>query len=190
MISNANCGAAPVGDTLIKTMTTYYTILKTPAVGELALIANETQLTGIYFLGWDHVPDMKEWTQDPKHRVLKEAARQIGDYLKGKRKEFTVPLHFAGTKFQEEVWRQIARIPFGETITYTELAERAGVPKATRAAGTATGRNPLAIIIPCHRIVGKDGGLGGFAGGLENKRRLLGVELDASWTIAERRSTR
>jgi len=171
-------------------MTTYYTILKTSVLGDLVLIANQKQLTGIYFLGRDHVPDMTKWTLDPKHKVLKEAARQIEDYLKGKRKEFTVPLHFEGTKFQEEVWRQIARIPFGETITYSELAERAGVPKATRAAGTATGKNPLAIIIPCHRIVGKNGGLGGFAGGLDKKRRLLGVELNVGWAIAEEGSKR
>jgi methylated-DNA-[protein]-cysteine S-methyltransferase len=84
---------------------------------------------------------------------------------------------YAGTDFQKVIWRQIARVPFGETITYTELARRAGVPKALRAAGTATGRNPLSIVIPCHRVVGKNGGLGGYAGGLDRKKRLLKAEV-------------
>ena len=158
---------------------TSYSILKTSLVGDLLLVANPTQLTGIYFSDCDHSPVVQsDWKLDPRHPVLKKAAEEIQDYLKGKRTSFSVPLHFAGTDFQSEIWRQIARIPFGETITYTELAERAGVPKALRAAGTATGRNPLSLIVPCHRVVGKNGGLGGYAGGLDRKKRLLAVEMN------------
>src|SRR5262249_49580642 len=81
-----------------------------------------------------------------------------------------------GTDFQEKIWQQIARIPYGKTISYSELAKRAGAPEAVRAAGTSTGRNPVAILIPCHRVVGKNGSMGGFAGGLERKHHLLELE--------------
>jgi methylated-DNA-[protein]-cysteine S-methyltransferase len=158
---------------------TSYTTLKTPNIGDLILVASPTHLIGIYFSGCDHVPTAKkEWAHDLHHPVLKKASQELLEYFRGERKSFSVPLHFDGTEFQNNVWKQIARIPFGKTITYTELAERAGNPAALRAAGTATGRNPLAVIIPCHRVVGKNGGLGGFAGGLDRKRRLLAIEMD------------
>jgi methylated-DNA-[protein]-cysteine S-methyltransferase len=155
---------------------TSYSILKTSLVGDLLLVANSTQLIGIYFSECEHAPAVQsDWKLDPAHPVLEKAAGEIQEYIQGKRTTFSVPLHFAGTDFQGEIWRQIARIPFGETITYTELAGRAGVPKALRAAGTATGKNPFSLIIPCHRVVGKNG-LGGYAGGLDRKRSLLAVE--------------
>ena len=94
----------------------------------------------------------------------------------GTRTTFSVPLRYDGTKFQKEIWRQISQISFGKTISYTELAKRAGAPSARRAAGRATGQNPLSIIIPCHRVVGRNGGLHGYAGGLDRKRRLLEIE--------------
>ena len=154
-----------------------YITLKSKQLGDLILTANETQLTGIYFAGRKHVPAaLKDWKRDPSHPVLKKAARELEDFLSGKRKNFTVPLHADGTEFQHKVWEQIARIPFGKTITYSELARRAGRPEAIRAAGAATGRNPLAIIVPCHRVVAKSGALQGFAGGLETKKRLLALE--------------
>jgi methylated-DNA-[protein]-cysteine S-methyltransferase len=160
-------------------LTTSYCTLKT-SLDDLVLVASPTALTGIYFSDCSHVPvALKEWRNDPAHPVLKQAREELRDFFDGKKTSFSVPLHFEGTDFQERVWRQIARIPFGETLTYSELAERADAPQAVRAAGTATGRNPLAVIIPCHRVVGKHGALGGFAGGLNRKRILLELETKA-----------
>jgi methylated-DNA-[protein]-cysteine S-methyltransferase len=157
---------------------TYYTILKTKHIGDLLLTANATQLTGIYFHDCEHAPTpARDWELNPRQPVLRQAGEELREYLAGTRTSFSVPLHYDGTDFQREIWRQIARIPFGETITYTELARRAGRPSALRAAGTATGRNRLSIIIPCHRVVGKNGGMGGYAGGLERKRNLLQIEI-------------
>jgi methylated-DNA-[protein]-cysteine S-methyltransferase len=156
-----------------------YTYLKTKLLGDLLLVANDTHLTGIYFSDRKHAPKpATHWTLNPKHLVLQQASIEIQEYLAGERTEFTVPLHFAGTDFQHEIWRQIALIPFGETITYTELANRAGSPSAVRAAGAATGKNPLSIIVPCHRVAGKNGALTGFAGGLDRKKSLLEIEMD------------
>lgn len=155
---------------------TSYSILNT-SLGDLLLAANSSELTGIYFSDCKHVPAAKrEWKHDPGHPILKRAGKELQAFLKGGKESFSVPLRFKGTDFQERVWREIARIPFGETITYTELAKRAGAPQAVRAAGAATGRNPLSIVVPCHRVVGKNGKLTGFAGGLNRKRHLLELE--------------
>ena len=155
----------------------YYTILKTKHLGDLLLVASAKHLTGIYFMGRDHVPASRDgWELNPAHPVLKQTVKELQEYFDGKRTSFSIPLQFEGTEFQQEVWRQIARIPFGEITTYSELARRAGAPEAVRAAGTATGSNPLAIVIPCHRVIGKDGALRGFAGGLDRKRHLLQLE--------------
>jgi len=157
---------------------TSYTILKTDLVGDLLLVANPEELIGVYFCGRKHAPVMLgDWKLDPKHPVLNRAIVELQEYFAGERKVFSVPLRFEGTDFQHEIWQQIARIPFGETISYTELAERAGVADAVRAAGTATGQNPLSIIVPCHRVVGKNGKLTGFAGGLDRKKNLLEIEM-------------
>jgi methylated-DNA-[protein]-cysteine S-methyltransferase len=153
-----------------------YSILKTP-LDDLILVANPTHLIGLYFSGCDHVPaNRSEWKLDPRHAILQKAADQLHGYLKGTRTSFSLPLHFAGTEFQERVWREIDRIPFGQTITYSDLAKKVGAPNAVRAAGTATGKNRLGIIIPCHRVVGKNGSKGGYAGGLERKHHLLQLE--------------
>ena len=155
---------------------TSYSILKT-SMGDLMLVANKTELVGIYFLKRRHVPaTRKSWTLDTSHPVLKQAAKQIKEYLDGNRSSFSLPLASTGTDFQKRIWKQIARIPFGKTISYTDLAKRAGAPKAIRAAGAATGRNPLSIIVPCHRVLGKNNVLGGYAGGLKRKRHLLALE--------------
>ena len=155
---------------------TSYSIIKTP-VGDLMLVANASELIGLYFCDCDHVsPKKRGSTLDPKHAVLRQATVQLQEYFDGKRTRFTLPLHFSGSNFQERVWQEIARIPYGKTISYSELARRAGKPQAIRAAGTNTGRNPLGIVIPCHRVLAKDGGIGGYAGGLERKRHLLELE--------------
>ena len=152
-----------------------YSILKSP-VGDLLLVADETYLLGIYFSGEKHAPATRDWKRNPDHAVLKQTARELDEYFNGTRTTFSVPLRYDGTKFQQEIWRQISQISFCKTISYTELAKRAGAPSAPRAAGTATGQNPLSIIIPCHRVVGRNGGLRGYAGGLDRKRHLLEVE--------------
>jgi methylated-DNA-[protein]-cysteine S-methyltransferase len=154
-----------------------YMYLKTKMHGDLLLVANSSHLIGVYFSNQPNGPKLSaDWKMEPVHAILKQAGKELHEYLAGKRADFSVPIAFDGTEFQREIWKQIARIPFGKTISYTELARRAGAPKATRAVGTATGRNPLGIIIPCHRVVGKDGGLGGYAGGLDRKKSLLNIE--------------
>jgi methylated-DNA-[protein]-cysteine S-methyltransferase len=150
--------------------------MQTP-IGELLLVADESAITGVYFTGQKHFPAIyKDWKKDANHPVLKKAAAQLKDYFAGKRVEFDLPLRLTGTSFQEKVWKEIARIPFGKTLTYGELAKRVGSPGAVRAAGASTGRNPVGIIVPCHRVVGKDGSLTGYAGGLDRKRHLLQLE--------------
>src|SRR5258706_10603321 len=153
-----------------------YSIFESPA-GNLMLVADGSALTGVYFVGRDHMPAARSgWTPNGQHPVLQEAEKQLREYFMGKRKSFSVPLRLAGTDFQKRVWREIALIPYGETLSYSELAKRAGAPRAVRAAGTSTGRNPVSIIIPCHRVVGKNGSMCGFAGGLDKKRHLLELE--------------
>lgn len=156
---------------------TSYDIVKTTELGDLLLVASDGKLTGIYFNDRKHAPKPKsDWQLDPKDPVLKQAVTELREYLAGRRKSFSTPLCSTGTDFQSEVWRQIAQIPYGETITYAELARRVGKPAAVRAAGTATGRNPLSVVVPCHRVVGKSGRLTGYAGGLNRKQRLLVME--------------
>src|SRR5205085_10993638 len=116
------------------------------------------------------------WKENKRSSVLCEAKQQIDEYFAGSRERFDVPLAPAGTSFQRAVWNAIAEVPHGATRTYANLAERVGHPGSARAAGAATGRNPLSIIVPCHRIVGSDGSLTGYAGGLDRKRHLLALE--------------
>jgi methylated-DNA-[protein]-cysteine S-methyltransferase len=156
---------------------THYSILKTSMLGDLLLLASSTQLAGIYFLHCPHAPAIRaDWLLNPRQAILREAGEQLQAYLQGASQGFSLALDCNGTHFQQEIWRQIALIPFGQTITYTELAQRAGATRAIRAAGTATGKNPFSIVIPCHRVVGKDGSLGGYAGGVDRKSRLLELE--------------
>jgi methylated-DNA-[protein]-cysteine S-methyltransferase len=114
--------------------------------------------------------------EDPSHPILLETERQLTDYFSGRRKAFDLTLDFAGTAFQKTVWQALLTIPFGETRSYAQIAEQIGAPKAVRAVGAANGRNPISIIAPCHRVIGSSGELTGFAGGLEAKARLLGLE--------------
>ncbi len=108
--------------------------------------------------------------------LLREAAKQLNEYLAGKRKVFDLPLDPGGTQFQKAVWKALTRIPFGETRTYKNIAESVGNPKACRAVGMANNKNPIAILIPCHRVIGADGKLVGYAGGLDIKKKLLELE--------------
>lgn len=153
-----------------------YRPIPTP-LGPLFATAVGGSLTGLYFEGGRHAPPISpSWVEDKQHRALAECARQLADYFSGRRRDFDLPMAPSGTPFQVRVWREIARIPYGETISYAELARRAGAPGSARAAGAATGRNPLSIVVPCHRVVASGGALTGYAGGLERKARLLEIE--------------
>lgn len=146
-------------------------------LGTLVAIAARGALTGLHFENGRHAPIVApEWREDPAASPLRECASQLADYFAGRRSRFDLTLAPRGTPFQERVWLEIAKVPFGSTLTYAELAVRAGAPGSARAAGAATGRNPLAIVVPCHRIVASDGSLAGYAGGLGRKRRLLCLE--------------
>jgi len=123
-------------------------------------------------------PQVLERSAAKKHTVLAATSEQLGQYFQGKRRTFELPLVLRGTDFQQQVWRSLADIPFGETSTYGEQAVVIGRPSAVRAVGSANGRNPLSIVLPCHRIVGANGSLAGFAGGLETKRWLLDHEAE------------
>lgn len=146
-------------------------------VGKLELVASERGLAAIL---WEHddprrVPlgEVVESDSDP---ILLETERQLRAYFAGRRTEFSIPLDFRGTEFQRRVWSALLTIPYGETRSYAQLAEQIGCPAAARAVGAANGKNPISIIAPCHRVVGSDGQLTGFAGGLAIKARLLSHE--------------
>ena len=149
-------------------MTNYY--LYEMPVGTVVIIADDTAVTGISF-GKAPAGAQKAETQ-----VIKKAAAQFGEYFRGERKAFDLPLSPRGTEFQKKVWDALVRIPYGETRTYGQIAAEVGNPKASRAVGLANNRNPLAIIVPCHRVVGANGTLTGYAGGLGNKQLLLDLE--------------
>jgi methylated-DNA-[protein]-cysteine S-methyltransferase len=154
----------------------YYDICTSP-YGNMLLVAEGEGLTGVYFDGQKHFPEIDAvWRRDSFHAPLRQAKRELAEYFGGERKRFEVALAPEGTPFQRSVWKAIATVCFGETITYGELARRAGCTGSARAAGAATGRNPITIIVPCHRIVGSSGSLTGYAGGLERKRALLALE--------------
>jgi methylated-DNA-[protein]-cysteine S-methyltransferase len=153
-----------------------YTRLETP-IGTLLATAKDGTLTGLYFDRGRHVPPIgDDWIEDSNAKPFDECARQVREYLHGDRRSFDLPLAPEGSAFQRKVWIEIARIPYGRTITYAELAKRAGAPGSARAAGAATGRNPISIVVPCHRVVGADGSLTGYAGGVARKAKLLEIE--------------
>lgn len=148
-------------------------------LGRLRVTAVREGLLSIGFDGDRYSPPQDPaWIRDPAWPLLRRAAAQLDAYFSGTLEAFDLPLAPAGTPFQKTVWKAIEGVPRGATISYAELARRAGHPGSARAAGAATGRNPLAIVVPCHRIVGSDGSLTGYAGGLDRKRALLALELE------------
>lgn len=158
-----------------------YRIVDSP-VGRLKLVATDKGLAAILW-ETDFVdavrPDrvrLEEMIERPRDLVLTETARQLKEYFAGKRSEFDLPLDMQGTEFQRSVWEALLAIPFGETRTYAQIADRLGKPSATRAVGAAIGRNPVSILVPCHRVIGSSGKLTGFAGGLPAKAALLELE--------------
>lgn len=144
-------------------------------VGELTLVATDGVLSGLYMVDQRHRPPQESFGEVDV-APFGEVARQLAEYFAGERTEFTLPLHFAGTEFQRSVWTALCTIPYGETVTYGELAALLGRPSASRAVGLANGKNPIGIIVPCHRVVGSTGDLTGYGGGLERKRFLLDFE--------------
>ncbi len=154
---------------------TYYTEMESP-LGRLLLRGNADGLTGIYMENHRHGPaDPTTGTRDDAR--LAHVRTQLAEYFDGRRTAFDLLLdRTAGTTFQRRVWQALLDIPYGETISYGELARRIGQPAAVRAVGLANGRNPISVVVPCHRVVGTGGKLTGYGGGLENKRRLLELE--------------
>lgn len=146
-------------------------------LGPLFALARGDAVCAIHFVGARHAPPIAaEWREAPGDALLAECERQLLEYLQGRRRDFDLPTAAMGTAFQQRVWREIAAIGFGERVSYAELARRCGTARAVRAVGAATGRNPLSIVVPCHRVVGSAGALTGYAGGLERKARLLSLE--------------
>ncbi|WOE42238.1 methylated-DNA--[protein]-cysteine S-methyltransferase [Acinetobacter chinensis] len=147
-------------------------------VGQLKLVATETALVAVL---WENEnPNrvrLAELIEDIQHPILLETQKQLNEYFAGQRQVFDLPLDFEGTEFQQKVWQALLTIPFGETRSYKQIAEQVGNVKAVRAVGAANGKNPISIIAPCHRVVGANGKLVGFAGGLENKDMLLKLEV-------------
>ena len=159
---------------------TRYLRIPTP-LGPMLLVSDGQALTGAYFSGqkYDATPQ-SDWIEDASHPVLADTRCQLGEYFAGQRARFDLPLHPRGTPFQSRVWQALLAIPSGETRTYGAIARAAGEPAAVRAAGAAIGRNPISVIVPCHRVIGADGSLTGYAGGLDRKRRLLALEASVS----------
>src|SRR3569833_1547159 len=152
----------------------WYDNLSTP-IGRLRMVADEQGLREDWFESGRHQREpAPSWTHSPP--ALAFARVQLEEYFAGARQVFELPLHPLGTPFQLTVWQELARIPYGATISYGELARRIGQPQAMRAVGAANGRNPLPIVLPCHRVIGADGSLTGFGGGLPTKRFLLAME--------------
>ncbi|MET8172015.1 methylated-DNA--[protein]-cysteine S-methyltransferase [Streptomyces clavifer] len=155
-------------------VTRQHTVIDSP-YGNLTLVATDGVLAGLYMTGQRHRP-AEETFGAPDRGPFAETVRQLAAYFAGELTEFDLPLHLAGTPFQRSVWAELERIPYGETRSYGELAECLGKPGASRAVGLANGRNPVGIIVPCHRVVGASGSLTGYGGGLHRKQRLLDFE--------------
>ena len=153
-----------------------FMVMSSP-VGILKLVAHEHALVAVL---WENENPKRvrlaELIEDQQHPILLETQKQLNEYFAGQRQNFDLPLDFEGTEFQQKVWQALLSIPFGETRSYKDIAEQIGNVKAVRAVGAANGKNPISIIAPCHRVVGANGKLVGFAGGLENKDILLKIE--------------
>jgi methylated-DNA-[protein]-cysteine S-methyltransferase len=155
-------------------MTRTHTIVGSP-IGPITLVADGAALACLY-LDVQRYPDDLGDTDAGDSIVLQEAERQLTEYFAGERTEFDLPLAADGTPFQRRVWSALCDIPYGETISYGELARRIGQPTASRAVGLANGRNPISIVVPCHRVIGSSGKLVGYGGGLDRKQTLLELE--------------
>ncbi|MBA3724480.1 MAG: methylated-DNA--[protein]-cysteine S-methyltransferase [Candidatus Levybacteria bacterium] len=146
-------------------------------IGLITIATDGQHLTHLHIEGDRYFTAIPvDWENDTKHPILKKARKELLEYFDGKRNAFDIPVQFSGTPFQTLVWHELQKIPSGQSITYKQLAEKIGKPKAVRAVGTAVGRNPMCIIIPCHRVRASDGSYGGYVAGLECKQKLLSIE--------------
>jgi len=146
-------------------------------LGGMILAVSDAGLCGAWFDGQKHWPEMRDWRESRNDVVLREAAKQLGAYFSGELQAFDLPLDDSrGTPFQREVWAALREVRFGRTTSYGAIARTIGKAAAVRAVGAAVGRNPLSVIVPCHRVLGADGSLTGYAGGVERKRALLQLE--------------
>lgn len=145
-------------------------------IGRLMLTSDGAALTGLYMEPSRKTQSTDGWSEDAAVPPLAAALRQLTEYFAGTRREFDLPLRLRGTEFQKRVWQELTEIPYGQTWSYGELAKRINNPSASRAVGLANGRNPISILVPCHRVIGADGSLTGYGGGLERKRWLLAHE--------------
>ncbi len=150
----------------------YYRCIPSP-VGRLTLVADDTAMREIHWAN-SNISIAKDALTDNK--VLGQATEQLNAYFNDRCKNFELPFALHGTDFQQKVWRALLNIPYGKTASYADIAQKIGAPAAARAVGSAVGKNPLSIVVPCHRVIAKDGGLGGFGGGLKRKRYLLSLE--------------
>jgi methylated-DNA-[protein]-cysteine S-methyltransferase len=158
----------------------FYKEIKSP-VGKLKLVASSNALVAVL---WEHERanrvKLDRSMLDPEHPILLRAERQLAEYFSGERTEFDLPLDPTGSEFQKKVWQALRDIPFGQTKSYSDLAKAIGSSTSARAVGAANGKNPLSIVVPCHRVIGADGSLTGYAGGLEVKAALLALEARSS----------
>lgn len=149
-------------------------------VGAILLTANQRSLTGLHLKDQKYFPKLTEnWSESSSSSILDLAEKQLAEYFAHQRQQFDLSLEPVGTDFQKQVWQLLREIPFGETISYGTLAQRVGQPTASRAVGAANGRNPISIIVPCHRVIATSGKLTGYAGGLDRKQWLLRHEQTA-----------
>jgi len=153
-------------------------------VGDLSLVASARALVALVWRREAHPRAFETAVEQPEHPVLRETTRQLREYFAGKRRQFDLELDFRGTEFQRSVWSTLLSIPYGETRTYGQIAEAIGSPTAVRAVGAANGRNPISIIAPCHRVIGMNGDLTGFGGGLDAKAFLLTLEAPQKQLLA------
>lgn len=153
-----------------------YTTFDSP-LGRILLVSDGSFLTGAYFSGQKYEPVPSQgWRPEPDLGIFQDASFQLHEYFSGRRRHFDIPLRLQGTPFQMRVWDALMEIPLGTTVSYGELAGRIKRKDAVRAVGAAVGRNPVSVIVPCHRVIGSGGSLTGYAGGLERKRALLDLE--------------
>ncbi|AUI58773.1 methylated-DNA--[protein]-cysteine S-methyltransferase [Amycolatopsis sp. BJA-103] len=157
-----------------------HTVIDSP-YDRLTLVADGESLCGLYMVQQRHRPAEETFGHpDPGAPIFAETEKQLKEYFAGQRTDFDLPMSFSGTEFQRMVWQGLLGIPYGETVSYGELADRLGRPTASRAVGLANGKNPIGIIVPCHRVIGSTGDLTGYGGGVERKRLLLDFERGGS----------
>lgn len=153
-----------------------YDIFDSP-IGKLTVVCDEKAITALHIEGdryFTAIPD--DWSRDTSNPLLAQARVELDEYFAGKRQVFTLPVAASGTEFQKAVWREISHLPFGASSSYGDIASKLGKPKAVRAVGTAVGRNPVCLIVPCHRVLTSTGGYGGYVAGLDKKQKLLALE--------------